>query len=337
MYDTSESMCYFFFKEGKCIVLKSARNNDFAIISVHPAEGEGFYVVGQKDCEKNAFVIIHWINSESKPNITNLPQCGVCNSEFIYELPLNVDCRDGKSLVYLGSKMILELPPNSEVMSSYHSLTGDSACIVCCDSIHFLQFNISVDDVDIKKHFFYECNERCSVYLSSHPLATVADHQLFISHTYVEEAVMQYLHCLDWSTGNFLEPIFIWKRFFIDKREVGNRFHEFLGDSHMRVKDGIVRACVEDGAIKTRFFTNDILPYYKGVNINLDRNIPNNIVQDITYQEDTKTIVLKTFNVEEDPESMNPEIETFHLPSFLAEASFIEYHMPEYHAQMMNN
>ncbi|KAL0232443.1 hypothetical protein PCE1_002784 [Barthelona sp. PCE] len=329
--DNALIRCYFFFKERKLIVLRR-RRKPFSrticeILSVHPNEAGDFIVMAEVRSEMNTYVKIHWHGSESKPVITILPHCGSENCGFILGLPLNVDYRDDDTgLVYLGEKMIIELPPNIYVRSVHGSHFDNSACIVCIEATHFFQLNVNGYDVEVQKHIVFEPGYTSDVYFNPRPLNETPDHQLFVVHKDGDEAEIEHLHCLDWSTGSFLEPVLLWKGSHDDGTEEGNYFYNFVGDSYIHVKGGIIKAYVEDGAIKTRFFTNNDFTY---VNISQNHNLPNNTVQDISYKEETKTMVLKTCNIEEDQESMNPTVETFHLPSFLAEASIVEYHMPD--------
>ncbi|KAL0234116.1 hypothetical protein PCE1_001154 [Barthelona sp. PCE] len=351
VYDdyNSSIRCYFFFKERKLIVLKTMRINEshtsfkymvqnqrrmrYKIQTVHPNEGNDFFFFFVMAKARTKYAKIHWNDSESESITTILPHCGSENRGFILGLPLNVDYReDDTCLVYSGSKVILELPPNIYVLSVHGSHFDNSACILCEEAIHFFQLNVNGYDVEVQKHIvFFEPVE--DVYFNPRPLAETPDHQLFVVHTRSEEAATQHLHCLDWSTGSFLGPVLLFER---DEIWKGDSFQNFVGGSYMYVRDGIIKAYVEDGAIKTRFFTNYNLPCFPYVDINHDHNLPNNTVQDMSYEEETKIMVLKTYNVEEDPESMKYTVETFHLPSFLAEASIVEYHMPNYHEHYHN-
>ncbi|KAL0232233.1 hypothetical protein PCE1_002575 [Barthelona sp. PCE] len=297
------------------------------ILSVHPNEGDDFFVMAEDHGETNTYVKIHWRWSESKPVTTILPHCGSINYGFILGLPLNVDYREDTELVYLGEKVILELPPNIYIRSVHGSHFDNSACILCEEAIHFFQLNVNGYDVEVQKHIVFEHEYLYDVYFNPRPLAETPDHQLFVVHRRSEEAATQHLHCLDWSTGSFLEPVLLWKRSYDDEAEEGNYFRNFLGDSYIQVRGGIIKVYVEDGAIETHFYINDSLPYE--LNISHDPNLPNNTVQDMSYEEETKTMVLKTYNIEEDPESINPTVESFHLPSFMAKASIVEYHMPD--------
>ncbi|KAL0237220.1 hypothetical protein PCE1_000617 [Barthelona sp. PCE] len=313
--DNSSIRCYFFFKERKLIVLRGCK-----IRSVQPNEGDEFVVFAKvHGC---AYSKLCWTGSESKPITTILPHCGSENRGFIQGLPLNVD----RGLVYLGEKMIFEFPPNVKVRKVYDSHFDNSACIVCYGAIHFFRFNVNGYDVEVQNHIVFE-SEYFNFYFNPRPLVETPDHQLFVVHSHSEEAEAetQHLHCLDWSTGSFLEPFLLWKRSY-DGTEEGNFFLNFVGDSYIHVWHGIIKAYVEDGAIKTRFFTNNSFPI---VNLSQNHNLPNNTIQKVIYEGETKSMVLKTYNVEEDTESMNPTVETFHLPSFLAEASIFEYHMPD--------
>ncbi|KAL0238863.1 hypothetical protein PCE1_004554 [Barthelona sp. PCE] len=320
--------CYFFFKERKLIVLrkynKISRTN-YVIRSVHPNEGGDFIVMAEDRGETKTYGKLFWTGSESKPITTILPHCGSENRDFIQGLPLNVD----RGLVYLGEKMILEFPPNIHVESVHCSHFDNSACILCRDTFHFFRFNVNGYDVEVQKHIVFEPGY-CDVFFNPRPLAETPDHQLFVLHSPCG-ANTQHLYCLDWSTGSFLEPVLLWKRSYDDGTQEGNNFIDFVGDSYIHVRGGIIKVYVEDGAIETLFFTNNSLPYE--LNISHDQNLLNNTIQDMSYEEETKTMVLKTYNIEEDPESINPTVESFHLPSFLAEASIVEYHMPDYHEQ----
>ncbi|KAL0234058.1 hypothetical protein PCE1_001096 [Barthelona sp. PCE] len=336
VYDNASIRYYFFFKERKLIVLreynKISRTN-YVIRSVHPNEGGDFIVMAEKHSETNTYVKIHWHGSESKPITTILPHCGSINHCLIQGLPLNVDrLEDRTGLVYLGSKLLLDLPPNIYVRSVQGSHFDNSACILCKNTIHFLQLNVNGNDVEVQKHIVFE-HEYCDVYFNPRPLAETPDHQLFVVYTHSRVATLQHLHCIDWSTGSFLEPVHLYQYYRNEKIEEGNFFNNFVGDSYIHVVGGIIKVHIEHGAIKTRFFTNDNLPNLNIdnnlPNLNIDHNLPNNTVQDMSYEEETKTMLLKTYNIEEDPESINPTVETFHLPSFMAEASIVEYHMPD--------
>ncbi|KAL0238908.1 hypothetical protein PCE1_004599 [Barthelona sp. PCE] len=333
VYDDNASIrYYFFFKERKLIVLRGCRpvsHTSCEIRSVHPNEGDDFFVMAEKHSETNTYVKIHWRWSESKPVTTILPHCGSNNRGFIQGLPVNVDrLEDRTGLVYLGSKLLLDLPPNIYVRGVHRSHFDNSACILCRDTIHFFRFNVNGYVVEVQNHIVFESEYSCDVYFNPRPLAETPDHQLFVLYVEDGEATTQHLHCLDWSTGSFLEPVFLYQYGIYDEMEEGNYFNNFVGDSYIHVWHGIIKAYVEDGAIKTRFFTNNSFPI---VNISQNHNLPNNTIQKVIYEGETKTMVLKTYNIEEDPESMNPTVETFHLPSFLAEASIVEYHMPDYY------
>ncbi|KAL0234140.1 hypothetical protein PCE1_001178 [Barthelona sp. PCE] len=331
--------CYFFFKERKLIVLRGCRkpfsHTSCEIRSVHPNEGDEFFVMAKVRSEVvTTYVKLCWNGSEFKPITTILPHCGSENYGFIQGLPLNVDLENRAGLVYLGEKMILDLPPNFYVLSVHGSHFDNSACIVCIEATHFFQLNVNGYDVEVQKHIIFEHEYLYDVYFNPRPLAETPDHQLFVVCTHSRVATTQHLHCLDWSTGRFLEPVHLYQNNKNEKIEEGHSFRNFVGDSYIQVRGGIIKVYVEDGAIETHFYINDSLPYE--LNISHDPNLPNNTVQDMSYEEETKTMVLKTYNIEEDPESMNPTVETFHLPSFLAEASIVEYHMPDYHEHYHN-
>ncbi|KAL0232474.1 hypothetical protein PCE1_002815 [Barthelona sp. PCE] len=330
VYDDSLIRYYFFFKERKLIVLRGYRRPLIRlgreIRPVHPNEGDDFIVLTEVNgC---AYGKLCWTGSKFKPITTILPHCGSINYGFIQGLPLNVEySEDDTCLVYLGSKVILELPPNIYVRRVHGSHFDNSACILCRDTFHFFRFNVNGYDVEVQKHIVFEPGYVEDVYFNPRPLAETPDHQLFVVHEDDEGFETQHLHCLDWSTGSFLEPVHLYQNNKNEKIEEGHSFRNFVGDSYIHVRGGIIKVYVEDGAIKTRFFTNNSLPYE--LNISHDPNLPNNVIQDMSYEEETKTVVLKTYNVEEDPESINPTVETFHLPSFLAEASIVEYYMPD--------
>ncbi|KAL0233505.1 hypothetical protein PCE1_002020 [Barthelona sp. PCE] len=340
VYDNNASIrCYFFFKERKLIVLRGCRkpfsHTSCEIQSVQPNEAGDFIVIEEviRSEVVTTYVKLCWNGSEFKPITTILPHCGSENYGFIQGLPLNVDYREDTELVYLGEKVILELPPNIYIRSVHGSHFDNSACILCSEAIHFFQLNVNGYDVEVQKHIVFEHEYLYDVYFNPRPLAETPDHQLFVVHEDDEGFETQHLHCLDWSTGSFLEPVLLWKGSYDDGTEEGNYFRNFVGDSYIHVRGGIIKVYVEHGTIKTRFFTNNNFPY---VNIIHDPNLPNNVIQDMSYEEETKTMVLKTYNIEEDPESINPTVESFHLPSFLAEASIVEYHMPDYHEHFHN-
>ncbi|KAL0233411.1 hypothetical protein PCE1_001927 [Barthelona sp. PCE] len=329
--DNGSIRYYFFFKERKLIVLRGCRpvsHTSCEIRSVHPNEGDDFFVMAEKHSETNTYVKIHWRWSESKPVTTILPHCGSNNRGFIQGLPVNVDrLEDRTGLVYLGSKLLLDLPPNIYVRGVHRSHFDNSACILCRDTIHFFRFNVNGYVVEVQKHIVFEHEYLYDVYFNPRPLAETPDHQLFVVYTRSRAATTQHLHCLDWSTGSFLEPVHLYQYYKNEKIKEGNFFRNFVGDSYIQVRGGIIKVYVEDGAIETHFYINDSLPYE--LNISHDQNLLNNTIQDMSYEEETKTMVLKTYNIEEDPESINPTVESFHLPSFLAEASIVEYYMPD--------
>ncbi|KAL0236817.1 hypothetical protein PCE1_000214 [Barthelona sp. PCE] len=331
VYDNNASIrCYFFFKERKLIVLRGCRkpfsHTSCEIQSVQPNEAGDFIVIEEviRSEVVTTYVKLCWNGSESKPITTILPHCGSENRDFIQGLPLNVD----RGLVYLGEKMILEFPPNIHVESVHCSHFDNSACIVFFEAIHFFQLNVNGYVVEVQKHIVFEPGYVEHVFFNPRPLAETPDHQLFVVHEDDEGFETQHLHCLDWSTGSFLEPVHLWKGSYDDGTEEGHSFLNFVGDSYIQVRGGIIKVYVEDDAIETHFFTNNNFPY---VNISQNHNLPNNTVQEVIYEGETKTMVLKTYNIEEDPESINPTVESFHLPSFLAEASIVEYRMPDYH------
>ncbi|KAL0230725.1 hypothetical protein PCE1_004281 [Barthelona sp. PCE] len=338
VYDDSFIRYYFFFKERKFIVLRGYKKpfsrTRYKILSVHPNEAGDFFVMAEDRGETNTYVKIHWHWSESKPITTILPHCGFKNYGFILGLPLNVDYREDDALsVYLGKKLILELPPNVKVRRVHGSHFDNSACILCRNSIHFFQLNVNGYDVEVQKHIVSEHRSVEDVYFNPGPLNETPDHQLFVVREDDEGLEAEYLHCLDWSTGSFLEPVHLYQYDMFDEAEEGHSFRNFVSDSYIQVRGGIIKVYVEDGAIETHFYTNDNLPYSSNMKISNDPNLPNNTVQDMSYEVETKTMLLKTYNIEEDPESINPTVERFHLPSFLAEASIFEYHMPDYHEQ----
>ncbi|KAL0238789.1 hypothetical protein PCE1_004481 [Barthelona sp. PCE] len=344
--------CYFLFKKRKIIVLhglwKQFSRTRCSILSV-PNEDD-FIVFAEVRSETGAtYVKLRWNDSESEPITTILPHCGSKHLGFIQGLPLNVEYReDGTTLVHLGNNVILDLPPNISVSSAHGSHIDNSACILCSNAIHFFRFNVNGYVVDVQKHIVSEHGYDIDVHFNPRTLAETPDHQLFIECVYWEDGGTQHLRCLDWSTGSFLEPVLL-NEYWLDYDPYGgNLFRDFLGDSCIHLRDGIIKVYIEDGAIKTHFYTNDNLHImnmqnmpnnvvhdmsYKEETEKMSRNLnlPNNTVQEMSYEKETKTMVLKTYNVEEDPESMNPTVETFHLPSFLAEASIVEYQMPDYY------
>ncbi|KAL0233875.1 hypothetical protein PCE1_002380 [Barthelona sp. PCE] len=337
--------CYFYFKEKRIVTHKSVMTNDsfmfernYSELSMHPVEEEYFFMIAQCNRRQGAseIVKIHWEGSESKPIITPFENNGFLNyNSLVLGLPFFIDYNENVCQGYLGNTKVLELPPNEYINDCKPSVTGSSVCVSCTNSTHFLQLLINNNDVEVQKHItFHHGDDVSNVVFCHHPLTDTADHQLFVTYKYNNDGEEQYMHCLDWSTGNFLEPVLIYK--YLNDGEMdeefleGNCFFKFIGDSYIQVEQGINKVSIVNGVIEMRFFTNTILP-----NIGNDirsLNLPNNVVQEVIYEEETKTMVLKTYNVEEDPESKNPTVERFHLPSFLAEASIVEYHMPNYHA-----
>ncbi|KAL0234788.1 hypothetical protein PCE1_001824 [Barthelona sp. PCE] len=341
--------CYFYFKEKRIVTHKSVMTNDsfmfernYSELSMHPVEEEYFFMIAQCNTRLGAseLVKIHWEGSESKPIITPFENEGFLNyNSLVLGLPFFIEYNENFCQGYLGNTKVLELPPNEYINNCMPSVTGSSMCVICTNSTHFLQLLINNNDVEVQKHItFHHGDDVSSLVFCHHPLTDTADHQLFVTYKYNNDGEEQYLHCLDWSTGNFLEPVLIYK--YLNDGEMdeefleGNCFFNFIGDSYIQVDQGINKVSIVNGVIEMRFYTNTILP-----NIGNDirsLNMPNNVVQEVIYEEETKTMVLKTYNVEEDPESTNPTVERFHLPSFLAEASVVEYHMPNYHSQTNN-
>ncbi|KAL0238858.1 hypothetical protein PCE1_004549 [Barthelona sp. PCE] len=347
IYDFEASIrYYFFFKERKLIVLHE--NDKFShtrykILSVQPNEAGDFFVIAAVRSEEEEFYVrIHWNDSESEPIITHLPHCGTEYCGLIKGLPVNVDfCEeDDSGLVYLGEEILLELPPNVKVIRVHDSIKSASAYILCSNAIHFFLFDVNEYDV-ISEYIVDVCDDEfddtynVEVYFNPHFLAAPPRYQLFIVYTSSMDGVTQFLHCYDWDYAEYLDTVIYHD---IASEEEGHKFLNFVGDSYIHVRGGIIKAYIEDGAIKTRFFTNNNLPHFPQTNVkqNQDHNLPNNVVQDMSYKKETKTMVLKTYNVEEDPQSMNPNVETFHLPSFMAEASIFEYHVPHYHRHYFN-
>ncbi|KAL0230799.1 hypothetical protein PCE1_004354 [Barthelona sp. PCE] len=327
VYDDLVRRSYFCFKERRLIVLKNV-NKHQGNFNIKFDDSVDFYVMAQQRSETGITCAkIHWKGSGSNHTTIILPHCGSEIFGFILGLPVNAGYYEDTCLLYLGSKMILELPLNIRIRGVYGSHIDNSACIVCDEAVHFFRFNVSGYDVDVQKHIVFEHEYSCDVYLNPRPLAETPDHQLFLIQKHDQEFESEHLNCLDWSTGSFLEPVLLYQYYIYDETEEGNFFRDFLGDSYIHVCNGVVKASVDNGVLTTRFFTNNNLPYSHDMKQNNDPNLPNNIVQDILYEEETKSMVVKTFNIEEDPESMNPTVETFHLPSFLAEASIDEYSM----------
>ncbi|KAL0232377.1 hypothetical protein PCE1_002718 [Barthelona sp. PCE] len=334
---------YFNFKEKIIVIHKSVMTNDSVMfernyreLSKHPVEEEHFFVIAKCNARQGAseIVKIHWEGSESKPIITSFENDGLNYIGLVLGLPFFIEYNENVCQGYLDNTKVLELPPNEYINNCKPSVTGDSVCVSCTNSTHFLQLLINNNDVEVQKHItFHHGDDVSSVVYCHHPLTDTADHQLFVTYKYNNDGEEQYLHCLDWSTGNFLEPVLIYKYSNVGEMHEelmeGNCFFNFIGDSYIQVDQGINKVSIVNGVIEMRFFSNTILP-----NIGNDirsLNLPNNVVQEVIYEEETKTMVLKTYNVEEDPESTNPTVERFHLPSFLAEASIVEYHMPNYH------
>ncbi|KAL0234013.1 hypothetical protein PCE1_002516 [Barthelona sp. PCE] len=338
--------CYFYFKEKRIVTHKSVMTDDsfmfeknYSEISMHPVEEEHFFMIARCNARQGApeIVKIHWEGSESKPIITPFENDGLNYIRLVLGLPFFFEYNENVCQGFLGKTKVLELPPNEYIYNCKPSVTGNSVCVSCINSTHFLQLLINNNDVEVQKHITFHHGDGVSnVFYCHHPLTDTADHQLFVVYTHSRVATTQHLHCLEWSTGSFLEPVLLYQYYKNEKIEEGHSFLNFVADSYIHVRGGIIKVYVEDGAIETHFYTNDNFPYSPSMKISHDSNLPNNVVQEVIYEEETKTMVLKTYNVEEDPESMNPTVETFHLPSFLAEASIVEYHMPDYHAQMNN-
>ncbi|KAL0238975.1 hypothetical protein PCE1_004666 [Barthelona sp. PCE] len=337
--DDHQSRRYFFNLKGKKIIsIHNLRENfDYPVYyrerSVYITKEDNFYVIAEENIrgEGKQLVKIHWEGPDLTPIITRFPHGSYFYQNFILGLPYCVDYSNHERyFAFLGDTMILESPPNLYFNSSFCSMIDNYVCILCTQSIHFFQFMINEHNVKIEKHYIFNIENVSDVFFNPRPLVEI-DHHLFVVRTCNEELEAENLYCLDWSTGRFSEPVLLYKRTRCDDMIEGNCFKHFLGDTHFRVNEGVYRVTVLDGIIKTRFFTNTILPPIYDENNNL--NLPNNVVQSVVYEKETKTMVLSTYNVDEDPESMNPEIETFHVPSFLAEASITEYHMPHDHIE----
>ncbi|KAL0232405.1 hypothetical protein PCE1_002746 [Barthelona sp. PCE] len=287
--------------------------NAFCVISPEPGGEQGPKVVN-----------IHWKCSKPKPIVSELPYGGSHFVSIVLGLPFSVDHGNNNScLVFLGDTVILELPQNSYVNDIFGTITDNYLCIFCTDSVHFFQLLIGEYGVEVQKHFILDHNGEIS-YVQCCVYPTATDHQLFVLNVYGEGVETQHLHCLDWTTGNFLKPILLYRSG--SNFDQATHFRNFIGDSCLLVNQGIVKVFIVDETITSRFFANSHLSL-KNLNFNL--NLPKNIVQAVIYEAEARTMILKTYNIEEDPESMNPTVETFHLPSFLAEASIVEYHIPE--------
>ncbi|KAL0232468.1 hypothetical protein PCE1_002809 [Barthelona sp. PCE] len=323
--------CYFYFKEKRVVIHKSVmtKNNlvNYSELSMHPVEEDHFFMVAQTYGiqEESEIVKIHWEGSESKPIITPYEHVGLNCIGLVFGLTFTIEYSENICQGYICNTKVLELPPNEHINYCKPLVSGNYVCVNCTGSTHFLQILINENDVEVQKHITLHHNHAVTNVIYSHHLLTeTPDHQLFVMYRYNDDGEEQCLHCLDWSTGNFLEPILLYK--FSNVGE-GNCFSNFIGDSYIRVDKGINKVSIVNGVIEMQFFTNTFLPNITN-DMNNNLNLPNNVVQEMKYEEETKTMVLKTYNVEEDPESINPTVETFHLPSFLAEASIVEYHMP---------
>ncbi|KAL0229981.1 hypothetical protein PCE1_003545 [Barthelona sp. PCE] len=333
------SQCFFYFKQKKIVMIKNrtGKNCMYNTLSFHPVEEEYFYMLAQ-NCDPGQWlklVKIHWEDTETKPTVTKYYQdedldfvCMVLGLPFCLKYE-----EDGTCYGYLGNSKILEIPHNHYVNDCYAAVDG-SVCIYCTNSLHFYKFLIDDDGVKLDKHFISDCNDEIlQVFFNHNPIIEI-NHQLFVTYLCSGDSQMHYLHCLDWSTGSFLKPVLLYQLSSDDDESEnmqieGGRFLNFVGGSYIQVCNGLYKVKIVDGVIKTRFFTNDTLPSVR--NHLHNQTLPNNVVQDMSYEEETKTMVLITYNVDEDPESINPTVETFHLPSFLAEASIVEYHMPDYY------
>ncbi|KAL0239045.1 hypothetical protein PCE1_004736 [Barthelona sp. PCE] len=334
-YDDVQLNQYFFYlKEKKIVVLKEHDDDSeikFTVISTHPfsSDEDDFYVFSMKrsgDRSTRKIVKIHWVGKEYLPIITDLPHGGKKCADFLLGLPLCIDYDNlGNCLVYLGNTVILELTANKKVYEYCDSTANNSVCILCSDSLHFLQFIVNKCDVEVQKHFFFEHNDNIAEkYYNPRPMIEIHDHHLFVIEK--RDSKNDYLCCLDWSSGNFLEPVLLH-----DHSVDDNRFRYFVGDACLKMEHGIVQVSIFNGVIEKVFLHNENLPNIENeMNI---LNLPNDIVQSTIYDEETKTMVLRTFNVKDDPRSTNPTVEAFHIPSFLAEASIVEYHMPNYQAR----
>ncbi|KAL0238917.1 hypothetical protein PCE1_004608 [Barthelona sp. PCE] len=310
---------YFYLKEQKVIILRTRSCNNviqegelkYKIKSTHTATEGNFFVLAERYSGKKLqdMVKIHWQDSSS-PIVTILP--GFKFVKMVQGIPLTYNSVNGRCQVFLGRTMIVELSKTMRESIVYSSNTENTACIYCSDSIHFLKFKLHIgDEVEILKYISLERKNSKISFNPSSLVDTANDHQIFVLHSKIKKCRVQYLYCLDWANECFLEPVLLFK--YRKNGEVlqGNSFQDFICGSHLQVDQRIVEVSIVNGSIETS--NNDC--------IHIDNEYQSkNTEQSAEYNAETKSIVLKT----------NTVIETFHLPTFLAEADIFEYHMPDY-------
>ncbi|KAL0232278.1 hypothetical protein PCE1_002620 [Barthelona sp. PCE] len=339
-YSDDDSRHYFFFfKEKKIIIVKDVKKKNLLpifhkVISYHVSKDCHFYVMLESSGKEQGtnYTKIQWKDCDIRPIVEDIPS--IRGSEFfcfILGLPINTIYDDDENcLIYLGDTLILELDEDNLIYNVFGTITGDSVCIYCTESIHFFRFLIENNNVKVEKHIIIDHDYNISqIHFFPHPMDTI-NHQLFVVDEYGDDFEMKYLYCLDWSTESVLEPFTLFKQSLDGEELVNLNFKGFVSNSHIRLDSGVARVSIFEGAITLDVFNNSILPHVE--NIYTDLNQPNGVIQTATYEAYTKSVVLNTYNIEEDPESTNTEIDTFHLPSFLSETFIVEYCMPYYHS-----
>ncbi|KAL0232173.1 hypothetical protein PCE1_003169 [Barthelona sp. PCE] len=327
---------YLYLREKKIIIFKSnkkMKENDILCNDtvVFPA-GDCFFVMATvKDSENLITARIHWERSQAAPIITNIPCGGTKLKGYMFGLPLSYSDDGVVTNYFLGEKKIFSTRNVYYGISYFTSFSNESAsaCIFCI-SLYFFKFSIDKHKVEIQKHVEFNANHQISrVYFNPY-LMEETGYQLFVVQ-YIDEnlRIRQYLYCLDWVSERFFEPILLYNEADLE----GDRFYDFLGSEYMRMDSGIARISILNEIIEVIVIRNAEFPHRDH---DQDLNLPSNIAQTSSYDDNTKTITLRTFNIDKDPHSTNPTVETFHLPSFLAEASVFEYYMPDYYEKWRN-
>ncbi|KAL0230324.1 hypothetical protein PCE1_003885 [Barthelona sp. PCE] len=317
--------CFFFLKEKRMIVVRDvgmffAAHNEckYSEICYNPVGEFSLICEVMKDFEPK-ILKIHWEENSTTAIITELYDgdgyFGIAAGQVV---SVAVDNFNGPK-IYLGKTKILELPPEDFLVHADGSSFNQTAVIVTDCSVHFFLFlDESEGDVRIQKHvMMYDITDLIRVTPAKYFLEDSKSQLFNVESLDADGGTVHHLYCLDWESEIFFEPI-----------TLSESFVSFVGDSWIRVVDGVIKANVVDGYLKTRFRSNHVLDI--PTDLVDEQRFPNNIHQQFDYNFETKMMSLITLNVEEDPESECPMVEMYHMPSFIAEADVVQYHMPGY-------